>query len=366
MIRVLQIGMTDTLGGIETFLINYYRNIDKSKIQFDFINIYSNNLCFQDEIEQSGGKVYKVANYYKHPFKYITEVKKIIKENDYQVIHCNMNSAVMLYPLIAAKMAKAKMIISHSHNASSDKGIIKKILHNINKHFIPCFANMYFACSNKAGDWFFSKKVMNSGRYQVINNGIDINKFSYNENIRKNKRKELNISEDTIIIGHVGRFSIQKNHKYLIKVFNEIYKRNNKTVLLLIGVGPLMEKIKEQVKELNLNKAVIFLNKRTDLDELYQAMDLFVLPSLYEGLPLAGVEAQTSGLKCVFSDNITEEVKILDTTIFVDLKENPEEWAKKILDLISSNNERKKIETNSFDIKNNAKILEEIYLKYKE
>ena len=167
MIRVLQLGMTDTLGGIETFLMNYYRNIDKSRVQFDFVNIYSNDLCFQNEIISLGGNVYKAPNYYKHPFKYIMFVSKLIKEYDYKIVHCNMNSAAMLFPLIAAKVASAKIIISHSHNASSDKGIIKTIMHNINKHFIPFFANYYFACSYKAGKWFYSKRILNYRNFKI-------------------------------------------------------------------------------------------------------------------------------------------------------------------------------------------------------
>ena len=155
--RVLQIGMTDNLGGIETFLINYYRNIDKTKIQFDFVNIYDKKLYFQDEIENMGGKVYKLTSYYKKPIKYIKELIRTINENNYEIIHCNMNSAAMIYPLIAGKFSKAKIIIAHSHNSSSDKGILKSILHSINKHFIPFFANTFFACSNEAGKWFFSE-----------------------------------------------------------------------------------------------------------------------------------------------------------------------------------------------------------------
>lgn len=361
MLRVLQIGMTDNLGGIETFLINYYRNIDRTKIQFDFINIYQNKLCFQDEIEDLGGNVYKVPNYYKHPFKYMKELKKIIKESNYKIIHCNMNSAVMLYPLIAAKLAKAKIIISHSHNASSDKGLIKKVLHNINRNLIPLFANTYFACSNKAGKWFFKNKILSSKNYYVINNGVDINKYCYKENIRKEKRKELNINDDLILIGHVGRFSVQKNHKFLIEIFYELYKFNNKVRLMLIGIGPLMESVKEQVKKMNLTGVVYFLNQRNDLEELYQAMDLFLLPSLYEGLPLVGVEAQASGLKCAFSSNITEEIKILDTSIFIDLNNSSKEWAHKIQNLLNTSNSRN-VKINDFDINNNAKKLEKIYL----
>ena len=211
-----------------------------------------------------------------------------------------MNSAVMLYPLIAAKISNVKVIIAHSHNASSDKGILKKMLHNINKNFIPLFANHFFACSNKAGKWFYSKKIMNSKNYFVINNCIDIDKFKFNYETRNNKRKELHLKNENIVVGHVGRFNKQKNHTFLIDIFNEAYKENDKLRLVMVGIGPLMNKIKKKVIQLNLSDAVLFLGQRSDVNELMQAMDIFILPSLYEGLPLVGVEAQTSGCLVCF------------------------------------------------------------------
>lgn len=364
--RVLQIGMTDNWGGIESYIINYYRNIDKNKVQFDFINIYPNDLCFQNEIEELGGKIYKVPSYYKHPFAYMKQVKKIIKENKYEIVHCNMNSAVFLFPIIAAKLAKTKVIIAHSHNSSSDKGFLKDFIHAVNKRFIPLFANTYFACSNKAGKWFYSKKVLKSTRYCVINNAIDSKKYLFNEEIRKIKRKELNINDSTVVLGHVGRFNKQKNHEFLIEIFNEYNKKNNDSVLLLVGIGPLQEKIKNQVSDLNLNEKVIFLNQRKDVNELLQAMDIFMLPSLYEGLPLVGVEAQSSGIPCVLSDTITEELKILDDKVFyVGLNDNLEDWVE-IIDKctkIKRINEYENIVKAGYDIEISTKKLIALYEK---
>lgn len=364
MIRVLQIGMIDFHGGIESFLINYYRNTNKEKIQFDFINISNNKLCFEDEIIALGGKIYKVSNYYKHPFKYIKEVKKIIQEQNYEIVHCNMNSAVFLHPLIASKLAKAKTIISHSHNSSSDKGLIKSLLHFINKHFIPVFANTYFACSDKAGRWFYSKRIRNSNKYYIINNAIDLDKYKFNKNIRTKKRKELKIDNDTIVIGHVGRFNKQKNHLFLLNIYNEFHKIVPNSKLFLVGSGPLLEKAIEKTKELKLTNSVYFLGQRNDISELYQAMDIFLLPSLYEGLPLVGVEAQTAGLNCAFSDVITREVMLSDKVKYLSLQKKPKEWAKEILKLNINN--RENINAEPFDIRENAKKLENIYFKLKE
>jgi glycosyltransferase involved in cell wall biosynthesis len=360
--RVLQIGMTDNLGGIETFLINYYRNIDKTKIQFDFVNIYDKKLYFQDEIENMGGKVYKLTSYYKKPIKYIKELIRTINENNYEIIHCNMNSAAMIYPLIAGKFSKAKIIIAHSHNSSSDKGILKSILHSINKHFIPFFANTFFACSNEAGKWFFSEKIRNHSNYHIIYNAIDFNRYLFDEEERKNVRKKLNINENTLVIGHVGRFNKQKNHKFLIDIFYKYQKKVKDSKLILIGIGPLKEKIEKKVKKLNIQDKVLFLNQRNDVDKLLQGIDVFVLPSLYEGLPLAGVEAQVSGLICLFSDNITKELKISNNAFFIDLS-NEEKWISKIKKNIDRKNSSNKIQNFDFSIKKATTNIYNIYIE---
>ena len=279
MIKVLQIGMTDNLGGIESYLINYSRNIDRSRVSFDFINISSNPLCFEEELKKSGSQIYKISSYYKNPLKYIIELKKIIKKNNYQIIHCNMNSAVMLFPLIAAKMAKAKVIIAHAHNSSSDKGFLKSLLHVVNKRFIPFFANTYFACSYKAGEWFFNRRILNGNHFYLIYNAIDEEKFKYSKNTRKKVREKLNIKDNTFVIGHVGRFVVQKNHMFLIETFYEFQKRYSNTLLLLIGIGPLFEKMQLKVKKLGLSSSVKFLGQQTNVNELYQAMDIFAFSS---------------------------------------------------------------------------------------
>lgn len=369
MIRVLQIGMTDNVGGIENYLINYYRNINKSKVQFDFINIYDNDLCFKKEIISSGGNIYNISSYYKNPFKYIHELISIIKKNNYEIVHCNMNSAVMIYPLIAAKLANVNVIIAHAHNASSDKGIIKSILHNINRVFVPLLANKYFACSDKAGEWFFSKKIIQSNNYYVIKNAIDTSKFKFNLEVRKLKREKLQISNDSFVIGHVGRFNKQKNHEYIIEIFKYINSYVKKSKLILVGSGPLLSKIKSKVLAYNLQNDVIFLGERNDVNELMMAFDVFLLPSLYEGLPLVGIEAQSSGLKCYWSDNITKTINLLETNQFISLNKSPEEWANIICSGKTNTSDFRtnayiKIKKSGFCIKDEAKKLTELYEKF--
>ena len=364
MIRVLQLGMVCSIGGIQTFLMNYYRNIDRSKIQFDFVNIYDEDFLFKNEIENYGGKIYDVSSYYRHPFKYIKEVEKIINDNNYEIIHCNMNSAAMFWPLIVAKKSKAKVIISHAHNSSSDKGPIKAIMHNTNKHFIPAFANNYFACSNMAGKWFFNSKIREGEKYHVINNAVDLENFKYNEEIRNKIRKELNIGEDELVIGHVGRYSKQKNHDFLIDIFNKVYEKNEKSKLVLIGEGSLMGEIKEKINRLDLTKNVIILGNKDNVNEYMQGFDAFLLPSLYEGLPVVGVEAQASGLACYFSNTITDELNLLETSKFISLNTSPSEWANVILETYSNVDRSRGYEDITkmgYNIKVEAKKLEKMY-----
>ena len=272
-----------------------------------------------------------------------------------------MNSAVFLYPIIAAKMAKAKIIIAHSHNSSSDKGIIKSLLHNLNKHFIYLFANEFFACSERAGEWFFSKRVRNSDNYRIINNAIEIDKYVFDKSIRQRKREELGITDEYILIGHVGRFNKQKNHSLLIDIFDNYHKKNIKSKLILVGQGPLMNKIKNKVNKLNLQKDVLFLGLRNDTYELYQAFDVFILPSLYEGLPLVGVEAQYSGLGCIFSSNISKELKITNNCFYVGLNRSLDEWCKNIDKAL--NICRKKVNYEKYNIKFCSKDLQTYYIK---
>ena len=363
MIRILQIGMTDNLGGIETFVMNYYRHMDRDKIQFDFIN-FRDTLCYQDEIEALGGKVYTVASYYKHPLRYLRQVKQIIRENGYRVVHCHMSSAVFVYPLIAAKHGGAKTVIAHAHNSSSDKGLLKAVLHALNKHLIPRYATDFFACSETAGRWFFSDRIRRSDSYSVIHNAIDLDTFKPDDASRANKRRELGIADTTLVLGHVGRFVKVKNHDFLIDVFAKVHEQRPDSVLLLVGRGPLEGEIKEKVARLGLADAVLFLGKRDDVNELYRAMDVFALPSLYEGLGTVLIEAQACGLPCIASTAVTPKAKIADDVAILPL-DNTDVWvetAERFAKLPKSDN-TERIRTAGYDVRESAGTLMKLYTK---
>ncbi len=358
-IRVAQIIGKWLGGGVEAVVMNYYRNIDRSKIQFDFIcDSDSTNIPY-DEIESLGGKVIIIPPYQK-VFKYHKKLKKVLKEGNYKIVHSHINT-LSVFSLYAAKCAKVPIRIAHSHSTTNKKEKKKNFMKQVLKPFSKLFATDYMCCSEHAGRWLFGNKEYDKGNVYLLNNAIDLDKFKYDEKIRKAKRKELGIKENTLVIGHIGRFVEQKNHRFLIDIFNEIYKQNKNTILLLAGQGPLMEEMKEKVKQLNLEKNVMFLGQRNDANELYQAMDVFVLPSLYEGLPVVGVEAQAAGLLCILSDDMTKETKVLNNTKFLSLNQNPKEWSKTILNNLKGFKRRdtiKEISDNGFNIKKEAIKLE--------
>ncbi len=361
-IRVAHIAGKWVGGGVEAVIMNYYKNIDKSKIQFDIIcDSDSTNIPYK-EIESLGGKVILIPPYQK-AIQYHKELKKVLKEGNYKIVHSHI-STMSLFSLFAAKCAGVPIRICHSHSTTNKKEKKKNIMKQVLRPFSKVFANTYFCCSELAGRWLFGNKVYDKGNVFLLNNAIDLDSFKYNEKIRKNKRKELGIKDDTIVIGHLGRFVTQKNHTFLIDIFNEIHKKEENTLLVLAGQGPLMDEIKEKVKKLGLDNYVKFLGQRNDANELYQAFDVFLLPSLYEGLPVVGVEAQAAGLLCVLSDDMTKETKAIASTIFMSLECPAIVWAEKILTALDSY-ERKdtteEMSTNGYDIKKEAQKLVKKY-----
>lgn len=358
-IRIAQIMGKWIGGGVESVVMNYYRHIDRTKIQFDFIcDDDSTNIPY-DEIESLGGKVVLIPPYQK-VMKYHKELKRVLEEGNYKIVHSHINT-LSVFSLKAAKDAGVPIRIAHSHSTTNKKEKKRNFMKQILRPFSKTFATNYMCCSELAGRWLFGDKEYNEGNVYLLNNAIDIDKFKFNEEMRKKARKELNISEDKLVIGHIGRFVETKNHSFLIDIFREIYKRNNDSMLLLLGQGPKLEEIKEKVRKYNLQDNVLFLGQRNDANRLYQVFDTFLLPSLYEGLPVVGVEAQASGLPCLFSKGVTKEAKVLNTTQFVSLDNSAEVWADKTIQFtgffqrVDATNE---ITKNNFNINNEAQKIE--------
>ena len=346
--------------GITKVVMNYYEQLIKNEsVLIDFVvpNEIDDKLKNSINLKKSDIFVLPMKMRRHRPIKYIRELKKIIKKGKYDVVHVHGSSAIMAVDLLAAKLGGAKTRIVHSHNTVTEH----KTIHYILK---PIFSILYtdaFACGEAAGKWLFGNK-----KFTIINNAQLIDQFIFNENNRNIYRKKNHI-DDKIVIGHVGAFNNQKNHEFLIQVFNEIYKQNKNYYLILIGEGPLFSEIVKKVHDLNLEENVLFVGKSLEVNKWLNAMDLMVLPSKYEGLPNVLIEWQISGLPCIVSSCVTEKAKVTDLIDFHDL--DVTEWVNSILekDLCvekrKSSIYKKQIESSGYDIKVESNKLFNIYKK---
>jgi glycosyltransferase EpsF len=362
-LRVCHIIGSGVRGGIESVVFNYYRFIDRSKIQFDFVIHADSPYDIPDDIKMLGCKIHKVPSY-KYLSAYISSLKKIFKENNYTIVHSHI-TALSVFPLYAAKMAGVPIRIAHSHStAGRGRGeLARNIVKFALKQFSCVYPTHFMGCSNYATKWLFGESFCRKNGYQVLWNALDLDRFKYSEKVRNQVRRELDI-EDKIVIGHIGRFMPQKNHAFLIDIFAEMQKLNNKTALLLIGDGPLKAKTEEKVRNLGLANSVHFLGIRDDIPSLYCAMDLFLLPSLYEGLPVTTVEAQSIGLPCLVSDTTPDKaLTALEKKAPLDI--SPREWAIRALEhaktLVTPQHEM--LSKMGYDIRIENRKLVEYYLR---
>lgn len=352
-IKILQFELDENPGGIETFLLNVYSNIDKEKYQFDFIT-RSSNPAKAEELKKLGAKIYRVSSY-KNPVKYILEIRKILSEG-YDIVHINKNSAANILPFIIAKKYSNTKVIAHSHNTMPTVSGATKTLHFINRSTLYRLSDVHLACSNEAGKWLYSGRP-----YKVIANGIDCSIYKFSESVREEYRNKLGL-ENSFAILNVGRFTDQKNHKRLIEIFKEILKQRENSKLVLIGTGPLKSQIKESANSLGLLDKVIFLEKRNDVSKIMMACDCFIMPSLYEGLPFAAIEAQASGLPVFLADSISRETAVTDSVKWFSLSESNHAIAGLIKPQSVDRNEMNlEVMNSQYNIRNTVSKLEEIY-----
>lgn len=362
-IRILQVVGGMGTGGLETMIMNWYRNIDRKIIQFDFLVHHSDKCFYDDEIEKLGGRIFRLSLSNDHNFiKYLKDLDVFFSAhaNEYKVIHGHHSTYGVFY-LGFAKKYGIKYRISHSHIASFSKTIGGYSFYLLSR-FYKTYANIHFACSNAAGMYMYG-----STEYKLINNGIDTNKFKFSFEIRNRIRKELAAENKTILV-HVGRFHDQKNHTFLIDIFSEFKKKNPSSILLLIGGGPLQTKIKDKVEKLGLNESVLFLNKIENVYDFLSASDVFVFPSLYEGLPLTLVEAQSSGLPILCSNNVTIETKITKDYYVLSLQDSAEIWANNLITILKNKINRAEsnllVKEANYDCNDVVKIISQLYIEY--
>lgn len=329
------------VGGIQILLTNLFEKFFGKDIVCELLLLDDGeHYDLEDKVRGMGIQTYKLKGIWlRKPTdfpRYCRAVKQFFAEHhDYQAVHMN-SGPKNYYILKCAKQYGIPVRIAHSHNTGyQTQSKLQAAIGDLFKIPLRTYSNVWLACSDLAGEWMFGKKAVREEKVIILPNGIDLEQFAFSPSIRSVKRQELGI-EDKIVIGHVGRFTTQKNHTFLIDIFAEIRRENSNVALLLVGIGEKMEETREKVRKLQLEDSVFFLGFRTDITQLTQAMDVFVMPSLYEGFPVTGVEAQASGLPCVFSDTITREVKILDQVEYISLHASAEEWAFKVMKMANS------------------------------
>ena len=359
MIRVLQVATYMGRGGLESMIMNYYRHIDREKVQFDFLVHRQERAAFDDEIESLGGRIYRLPRLVPWSKSYLSALNRFFEEHpEYKVVHVHQDCLSSVILKVAAQH-NVPVRVAHSHSANQDKNL-KYPVKLWYKRFIPQYATNLFACGKDAGDWMFG-----GASYQIINNAIDVAAYTYDPTKRQEMRRQLGLEND-FTIGHVGRFNQPKNHPFLIDIFAALLKKEPNAVLLLAGGGEDMPKIQAKAQALGVAEHVRFLGVRSDVADLMQVMDVFVFPSLYEGLPVTMVEAQAAGLPCIISDKVPSECILTEGLVdIMTLSASPEAWAEKILAkrAIPRTDRRAEIAAHGFDITTEAVKLQEFYLK---
>lgn len=363
MVRVLHVLGGLGTGGTESLIMNWYRSIDRTKIQFDFL-VRSSDNNYTVEILEMGGRIFYTSSFPRHFIKNYIETKRILEQKEWDVIHVHGNAAMYILPLKLAKTIGYPCRIMHSHNVQAQTTIFS-LVHLMNRKKIIPYTTYRLACSNAAGKWMFGKN-----EFQISKNAVDVSDFKYNKEARTKFRKEYDL-ENKFVLGHVGRFSTQKNHMFLLEIFKSLLKKKPESILMLVGDGELAETIKLQADILGIHEYVIFLGRRNDIGKVMSAMDMFVLPSLYEGLGNVLVEAQLNGLRCIVSEEAyNKEVQLFPTLSKVSLRKDVDAWVKHILEETEKVANREIsdeiLADTGYDMKREIIQLEKIYLQEKE
>ena len=361
MIRVLHVLGGLNRGGAESMVMNLYRNIDRSKIQFDFIIHTENHQDYTDEIASLGGKIYHFPRFKGYN---VSTLKRcwntfFIEHPEYKILHSHVRSYASLYIPIAKKHGLKTII--HSHSTSNGKGfssLVKRVMQSSLKRK----ADYLFACSKESGRWLYGDKAIQGDNYRMIPNAVDTEKFAYNPSVREEMRHSLGIADHITVYGHVGRLHPAKNHPFLLDIFHALHEKDPNTLLLIVGDGELRSEIEQKIQTLGIADCVKLLGSRGDVAELMQAMDIFLFPSRWEGLPVTVVEAQASGLPCYLSDTVTRDVNTSPLVSYLPITNGTTAWVDTIL---TSDNSRRDviadIQSAGFDVTESAKTLTEFY-----
>jgi glycosyltransferase EpsF len=322
-------------GGAETLIMNIYRNIDRQKIQFDFVTHTPMKCDFEDEIIELGGRIFKISSLGQlGPYSYIRELMKIMSSHSYEAVHVHTDFQGG-FPALAAKLSGVKIRICHSHCNNWPRGnqFMDRTALKIFQTLIKISSTRFCSCSSEAAKFLFGKGSFESSKVKILNNGIDLTQF---ENIQENRNEilsELGIPVEAKIIGHVGRFSTSKNQTFILKILKKLLEKDNQIFVLLVGDGPLKQQVEEEALKLGIADHILFLGVRSDIPRLMRHFDVFLFPSLFEGFGIVTIEAQSTGTPCVMSDMVPRSTDMgLGLVSYVSLDENLDIWCNKVLD----------------------------------
>lgn len=357
--KIIHVNCTMNIGGIESFLMNIYRNIDRDKNEIVFLTYTNEEFDYEKEIISMGGRIIKISNPNSVSiFKHIKQLYEVIKKENPDVVHAHTHFNCA-YVMIAAYFSHVRKRICHSHSSYAllEKRILKKIKWFISRTIMKLFSTNLVACSSEAGIALYGKY-----KFEIIPNGIDISNYKFDIKERKKYRKQYDIKDNEVVIGHIGRIDTPKNHKFLIEVYNEYLKINKNSKLFLIGDGPLYNEICNDIKRKKLENNIKMLGSRNDVNKILNMFDIVVFPSIYEGFPVSLVEIQANGLKSIISDNITKDIKLTNCIEFYSLKDSPKTWAKKINETdMCREDTQKQLKNGIYSIDTTIKKLFDIY-----
>ncbi|UOO37045.1 glycosyltransferase family 1 protein [Oscillospiraceae bacterium CM] len=359
--RILHVLGSLDRGGAETMVMNLYRRLDRDRFQFDFVVCADQKGDYADEIKSLGGRVFLLPRFcVKNIFTYFRAWHQFFTAHpEYSLIHGHQRSVAAFY--LATARQYGLITVAHSHSTSSGRGV-SALVKSLLQRPIRKRADYLFACSEKAGVWLFGDKAVRKDNFFILPNAVDTQEFAYDADLRRRARSALGM-EDALVVGHVGSFIPVKNHAFLIDTFEAVHRQNSRAKLLLVGGGPLEAAVKKRAADKGLSGHIIFTGVRHDLPALYMAMDVFVLPSLWEGVPLTAIEAQCAGLQCVLSDTIAEDAAVTSHCSFVPLSRGADVWAAKILAGASERQDLSEaVRASGYDIADTVRWLEKFYL----
>ncbi len=356
--KILYVGYSSNMGGIESFLMNVCQKLDQEEFEISILIFKGKKVCNQDELEKSGVRFLEITNRKESYVQYLKDLKKVYVEHDFDIIHFNiMNFSLFERIILANRYSDARLVI-HSHSASINQVYRRtRMLDKVGRFLCRNILYEKIACGQEAGKWLFGKKD-----FLILNNGIDVEAFRFNAENREEIRSQLGIKEKDTVIGLIARLEEQKNHRFLLDVFKEYQKLDGNSKLLLVGEGSLKSELEEKVNVLGMQDKVFFLGRRDDTNKIYSAMDIFLMPSWFEGFSIALVEAQVNGLKCYTSTKVAEESNITGNVEFLSLEESAQNWARRIFEARQERDEMavEKV-PDRFRVEETVRVLRKIY-----